>query len=169
MRPTQLAERMKMKIVAKNQNVRLTRRGPMMLSRKSYRPSTSHSKRFCAPPGTPFMSRVASRAKMINPTATIQLTTIELVIGKPKGRAISTAFCDSACSSVGAIASGKLPCSAFPWPSTSFADVADPACAASFRANVKSASRLKSKVAKSSSANLISSLSRTSRPRIFGK
>ena len=38
------------------------------------------------------MSRVATRAKMINPTATIQLTTIELVIGKPKGRAISTAY-----------------------------------------------------------------------------
>jgi len=38
------------------------------------------------------MSRVATRAKMIKPTATIQLTTIELLMGKPKGRAISTAF-----------------------------------------------------------------------------
>src|SRR5215813_10752471 len=92
MRPTQLAERMKMKIVARNQNVRLTRCGPMMLSRKLYSPSTSHSKKFCAPPGTPFMSRVASWAKMINPTATIQLTTIELVIGKPKGRPIPPAL-----------------------------------------------------------------------------
>ena len=70
------------------------------------------------------MSRVATRAKMINPAATIQLTTIELVIGKPKGRAISTAFLDRPCSSGSAIAAGKLPCSAFPWPATSFADVA---------------------------------------------
>ena len=38
------------------------------------------------------MSRVATRAKMINATATIQLTAIEFVIGKPKGRAISTGF-----------------------------------------------------------------------------
>jgi hypothetical protein len=38
------------------------------------------------------MSRVATRAKDDQPAATIQLTTIELVIGKPNGRAISTAF-----------------------------------------------------------------------------
>jgi len=38
------------------------------------------------------MSRVATRAKMINPAATSQLTAIELVIGMPNGRAISTAF-----------------------------------------------------------------------------
>jgi hypothetical protein len=38
------------------------------------------------------MSRLATRAKTINATATIQVTTIELVTGKPKGRAISTAF-----------------------------------------------------------------------------
>jgi hypothetical protein len=106
---------------------------------------------------------------MIKPTATSQLTTIELVIGKPKGRAISTAFWGRPCSSISGIAAGKLPCSAFPWPATSFADVTDSACAASFRANVKSASKLKSKAAKSSSANLICSLSRTSRPRIFAK
>src|SRR5271155_3426403 len=30
----------------------------------------------------------------MRPTATIQLATIELVIGKPNGLAISTAFCD---------------------------------------------------------------------------
>ena len=91
------------------------------------------------------------------------------MIGKPKGRAISTAFCGSACSSVEAIAAGKLPCSALSSPAILFADVADPACAAALRANVKSASKLKSKAAKSSSANLISSLSRTSRPRILAK
>jgi hypothetical protein len=33
-----------------------------------------------------------SLAKMTNPSATIQVTTIELVIGNPRGRAISTAF-----------------------------------------------------------------------------
>ena len=87
-----MAESMKMKTVAKNQNVRLTSSGPMMPCRKSYRPPTSHSRRFCAPSGTRFMSRVATRAKMIRPTATSQLTAIELVMGKPNGRAISTAF-----------------------------------------------------------------------------
>ena len=30
----------------------------------------------------------------MRPSATIQVTTIELVTGKPNGRAISTAFCD---------------------------------------------------------------------------
>ena len=48
--------------------------------------------------GTSVMRRVASCAKTIRPTATIQVTTIELVIGKPNGRAISTAFCDRPCS-----------------------------------------------------------------------
>ena len=42
--------------------------------------------------GNTLMSHVASRAKIIKPTATIQLTSIELVIGKPNGRATSTAF-----------------------------------------------------------------------------
>ena len=81
-----------MNTVAKNQNVRLTSCGPMMRSRKSYRLPTSHSRRFWAPLGTRFMLRVAIRANMINATATIQLTAMEFVIGKPKGRAISTAF-----------------------------------------------------------------------------
>src|SRR6185503_15938127 len=97
--PNQFADRMKMKIVAKNQNVRLTRCGPMTPSRKSYSPATSHSRRFWAPLGTRFMSRVAIRAKMIKATATIQVTTMELEIGKPSGRAISTAPCDKPCSS----------------------------------------------------------------------
>jgi len=63
-----------------------------------YKPSTSHSRKFCAPPGTCFIFLVASCAKMIRPSATTQLTTIELVIGKLKGRAISTAFGDKPCS-----------------------------------------------------------------------
>ena len=72
------------------------------------------------------VSRVAKRAKMTNPAATIQVTTIELVIGKPRGRAISTAFLDRPCSSGSTTAEGTLPCSAFLWPAPSFADVADP-------------------------------------------
>ena len=35
---------------------------------------------------------------MIRPSATIQVTIMEFVTGKPKGRAISTAFCDKPCS-----------------------------------------------------------------------
>ena len=58
----------------------------------------SHSRRFCGPYGTCFMVRVALWAKTISPTATIHVTTMELVIGKPNGRAISTAFCDRPCS-----------------------------------------------------------------------
>jgi len=41
------------------------------------------------------MPRVATRANTIKPAATIQVTTIELVIGKPSGLAISTACCGS--------------------------------------------------------------------------
>src|SRR5207247_10653638 len=55
-------------------------------------------RRFCGPSGTCFMVRVALWAKTISPTATIHVTTMELVIGKPNGRAISTAFCDRPCS-----------------------------------------------------------------------
>ena len=68
-----------------------------MLSSRPYRLSTSHSKRFWAPPGTCDMRRVESWANTIRPTATIQVTTIEFVIGKPNGLAISTAFCDRPC------------------------------------------------------------------------
>jgi hypothetical protein len=48
------------------------------------------------------MFLVAIWANRINPTATIQLTTIELVMGKLKGRAISTDLVDRPCS-VGAL------------------------------------------------------------------
>jgi hypothetical protein len=45
--------------------------------------------------------------------ATIHVTTMEFVIGKPKGRAISTAFCDKLCSSgsevPGAVSAGWAP------------------------------------------------------------
>ena len=42
------------------------------------------------------MCRVAICAKAMSAIATIQVTTMEFVIGKPNGRAISTALCDSA-------------------------------------------------------------------------
>src|SRR4030095_706953 len=41
------------------------------------------------------MCRVATWAKTMRPSATIQVTTIELVTGRPNGRAISTALCES--------------------------------------------------------------------------
>ena len=45
------------------------------------------------------MFRVATCANTMRPKATIQLTTMELVMGKPNGRAISTALADRPCSS----------------------------------------------------------------------
>src|SRR5438876_5760182 len=58
-----------------------------------------NSRKFCGPSGTSFMVRVAIWAKRMRPTATIHMRTMELVIGNPNGRAISTAFCDRPCSS----------------------------------------------------------------------
>src|SRR5215831_6991080 len=55
------------------------------------------------------MFRVATQAKMIRPKATIQVTTMELVIGKPNGRAISTACGGSPCASLAALAPNKPP------------------------------------------------------------
>src|SRR5215469_16189054 len=47
MSPIQLAERMKMKIVAKNQNVRLVKCEPIIPSINLYSASTSHSRSQC--------------------------------------------------------------------------------------------------------------------------
>src|SRR6516162_7098919 len=66
---------------------------------KSYNPPTSHSKKFCAPCGTIVIFRVATCAKIINPKATTQLTTIEFVTGKSYARPISTALAVSPCPS----------------------------------------------------------------------
>src|SRR5215813_13431609 len=96
-RPTQLAERTNRKIVAKNQNVRSVRCGPIIPEIKLYKLSISHSKKFWAPAGTGIILFVANCAKTINPSATTQPTTIELVIGKPSGRAISTALGERPC------------------------------------------------------------------------
>src|SRR5271154_3319464 len=43
----------------------------------------------------------------MRPSATIQLTAIELVTGKPKGLAISTALCERPCSSGSGLAEGR--------------------------------------------------------------
>src|SRR5258708_2314041 len=52
----------------------------MMLSRNSYKLSTSHSQKFCAPEGAPRVRfLVANCAKRINASATIQVRNIELV------------------------------------------------------------------------------------------
>src|SRR3954471_989977 len=97
-RPTQLANSTKKKIVAKNQNVRSAKCGPIMSARNLRNSSMSHSKKFCAPLGMLFIFLVAHCANRMSPAATIQLTTIELVIGNPKRRATSTAFGDKPCS-----------------------------------------------------------------------
>ena len=78
-RPAQFVKRMKMKIVAKNQKVFFTSSWPMMLSRKLCRLSTSHSQKFCAPSGTSLIFAVAYCAKKMMPSATIQVTIMELV------------------------------------------------------------------------------------------
>src|SRR6266853_1212929 len=51
----------------------------MMLSRKLWRLSTSHSQKFCAPSGTSLISRVATCAKTMIPSATNQVKIIEFV------------------------------------------------------------------------------------------
>lgn len=80
-----------MKMLAKNQKVLLTKVGPMTPSRKLCRLSTIHSQKFCRPFGCFFMCRVATWAKMIKATATIQVPIIEFEIGNPKSRARSDA------------------------------------------------------------------------------
>src|SRR5437867_3554701 len=71
----------------------------MIPSKKLCKLSTIHSQKFCAPLGISLTCRIARRAKTINPTATTQLTAIELVMGKPRGFQISVAFCGTPCSS----------------------------------------------------------------------
>ena len=104
--PNQFVNRMKMKIVAKNQNVFFTRSWPMM-------PSRNHSSDFDQPLPEILRAvrhrlhlRIANRAKMIRPIATIHVTNIEFVTGKvpsgPRGIVkISSAFGDSPSSFAG--------------------------------------------------------------------
>ena len=85
-----------MKTLAKNQNVRSSKWRPRIVSRKSYSDSRSHSRKFCALPGTALIRRVATCAKTMSAIATIQVTNMEFEIGKPNGRAMSTALWGSA-------------------------------------------------------------------------
>ncbi len=100
-RLNQFVKRMRMKIVAKNQNVLLTRSEPMIPSRKSWRLSTNHSQKFCAPVGTSRILLVARRANKISPKATTQVITIELVI-KNSSLKSGSAFCGMPCSACSA-------------------------------------------------------------------
>ena len=59
----QLVKQMKINMVAKNQKVFLIRSAPTISPRKSLRPSTRNSQKFCAPSGTSFIERVAYCAK----------------------------------------------------------------------------------------------------------
>ena len=56
------------------------------------------------------MRRVATLAKKMSPRATTQLTTMELVIGKPKTRPTSRAFADKPCAP-GAEGTATMVCS----------------------------------------------------------
>src|SRR5262249_54166710 len=102
--------RTKIKTDAKNQNVRLTRFDPMIPSRKMYNPSTCHSQKFCLRSGTSLMCRIAVLASTISPSAVIQVTTIEFVIGRPNRWPISLAFWVRPLSSGPVLASRPAPC-----------------------------------------------------------
>src|SRR6516164_7313335 len=78
---------------------------------------------------------------MIKPRATIQLTIMELVIGKPKTRVISTAFCDRVCSSRSGVAAGWGACSELPCAATALAGVAEARAGGAPAANAEPALR----------------------------
>jgi hypothetical protein len=85
-------------------------------------------------------------------TATIQLTTIELVMGKPNGLAISVAFCDSPSSwSCGAVLAGFI-CSA------SLAASAERVGVPVFIAEEASGLKLKTAIARAINVNLVLNL-----------
>ena len=105
------------------------------------------------------MFRVATWTNTIRPNATIQLTIIELVIGKPKRRVISTALCVRPCSSCSGAAGDKPPGSGTLWLATALADVTEATSAGARAANVKSALRPTNET-KNTSAHLVFSLRR---------
>src|SRR6516225_6695849 len=78
---------------------------------------------------------------MIKPRATIQLTIMELVIGKPKTRVISTAFGDRVCSSRSGVAAGWGACSELPCAATALAGVAEARAGGAPAANAEPALR----------------------------
>src|SRR5262245_26523922 len=99
------------------------------------------------------MRRVATWAKMIRLRATTQLTTIELLIGKPNRRPISTAFCDGPCSTCPGIAVG-------PPGSATLAGVVETPSDLAPAANVEPALRPRNAAIKSSVTHRACSLSR---------
>src|SRR5215813_1962144 len=93
----------------------------------------------------------------MRPTATIQLTTIELVIGKPKGLAISTAFCDGPCSTCWSGTAGPRFCS------RALAEITEAFCDSAFTAKAQSASEHMNAAVQSSNISLGFTLDKTSK------
>ena len=84
-----------MKIVAKNQNVRLTRCRADDSFQKIVQALDQPFQEILRPVGNQLHVACRDPGKNDQAQATIQVTTMEFVIGKPNGRAISSAFCDS--------------------------------------------------------------------------
>ena len=99
--PTQFAARMKMKIVREEPERPLDQMRADDAFEKAVEAFDEPLEKVLRAVGH-LLHAAASRAarRRSSPTATIQVTTIELVIGKPNGRAISTALCDRPCSVV---------------------------------------------------------------------
>src|SRR5215467_7273359 len=95
----------------------------------------------------------------IRPTATIQLTTIELVTGKPKGLAISAAFCDGPCSTCSSCVAGAGLCSRI------LAEITEASCEFAFAAKVQSTPTHMKKAVQSSVISLVFNLDKAS-PRV---
>src|SRR6266850_13905 len=94
----------------------------------------------------------------MSPIATIQLTTMELVMGKPNGLAISTAFCDGPCSSCsGVVADGEA-------EATALAATCEPLLDCVFTANAQSAPRHMETAVMTSAISLVFKLGKTSHP-----
>src|SRR4030095_16782596 len=104
---------------------------------------------------------------MMSPTATIQLTTMELVSGKPKGRAISTAFCDRPCSSSGTTGRRSF-CPGLPWLATPLAEAAETTSDETSTANVKTGLKPTQSTARNTLANLVVSFINMARNQ-YGK
>src|SRR5262245_22535605 len=92
----------------------------------------------------------------MRPRATIQLTTIEFVMGKPKGLAISTAFCVGPCSASSVAAAAALACPPV------WADVAEAPPTSALTANAQRAVTHMKMAVKSSDASFVFNLSRAS-------
>src|SRR6266704_6479831 len=96
----------------------------------------------------------------MNPTATTQLTAMELVMGKPNGLAISTGFCVGPCSGSSCASVSGLACALG-------ADVAEAMPDSALTAKAQSAPRHINTAAESSDISLVFKLGKTSAP-LFG-